>query len=154
MNKTTEELNQARIEKLEAAAKLAKEALEKVKKLFRSMTAIEWPDDPYISVGEALAAITSRMAEQDHIADAGNMVSEPVKQEPVGVISESAIGLVKLHSNGACLPFGTQLYTATVSAEAIRAGALEEAAKVCRTAQAKGLQSIREAIEAAIRGLK
>lgn len=30
----------------------------------------------------------------------------------------------------------------------------EACAKVCRTAQAKGLQSIREAIEAAIRGLK
>jgi len=56
---------------------------------------------------------------------------QPVKQEPVAVISESAIGLVKLHSNGACLPFGTQLYAAPVSAEAIRAGALEEAAKVC-----------------------
>ena len=36
----------------------------------------------------------------------------------------------------------------------VRAEALEEAAKVCRTAQAKGLQSIREAIEEAIRGLK
>ena len=164
-------------------------------------------------------------------------LAEPVKQEPVAVISESAIGLVKLHSNGACLPFGTKLYAAPVSApkqkpvafyiykptparfdqfkggvldgslpwvydqdpssgfvasmlvapcdapvdakaileterkrhafelsmqeelfadkaEAIRAEALEEAAKVCRTAQAKGLQSIREAIEAAIRGLK
>lgn len=44
--------------------------------------------------------------------------------------------------------------TAPVYAKAIRAEALEEAAKVCRTAQAKGLQSIREAIEAAIRGLK
>ena len=42
--------------------------------------------------------------------------AEPV-QEPVAVISESAIGLVKLHSNGACLPFGTQLYAAPVSAE-------------------------------------
>ena len=40
--------------------------------------------------------------------------AEPVKQEPVAVISESAIGLVKLHSNGACLPFGTQLYAAPV----------------------------------------
>ena len=46
------------------------------------------------------------------------------------------------------------LYAAPVSTEAIRSEALEEAAKVCRTAQAKGLQSIREAIEAAIRGLK
>lgn len=38
--------------------------------------------------------------------------------------------------------------------EQMRVSTLEEAAKVCRTAQAKGLQSIREAIEAAIRGLK
>lgn len=45
-------------------------------------------------------------------------------------------------------------YTAPVDAKAIRSEALEEAAKVCRTAQAQGLQSIREAIEAAIRGLK
>jgi hypothetical protein len=47
------------------------------------------------------------------VIDAWNNV-EPVKQEPVAVISESAIGLVKLHSNGACLPFGTQLYAAPV----------------------------------------
>ena len=56
-------------------------------------------------------------------------LAEQEKQEPVAVISESAIGLVKLHSNGACLPFGTQLYAAPVSTEAIRAEALEEAAK-------------------------
>lgn len=36
----------------------------------------------------------------------------------------------------------------------VRKETLEEAAKVCRTAQAQGLQSIREAIEEAIRGLK
>jgi len=40
--------------------------------------------------------------------------TEPVKQEPVGVISESAIGLVKLHSNGVSLPFDTPLYAAPV----------------------------------------
>ena len=43
-------------------------------------------------------------------------LAQPVKQKPVAVISESAIGLVKLHSNGACLPFGTQLYADPVSA--------------------------------------
>jgi len=58
-------------------------------------------------------------------------LAEPVKQEPVAVISESAIGLVKLHSNGVSLPFGTQLYAAPVSVEVIRAESLEEAAKVC-----------------------
>ena len=46
--------------------------------------------------------------------------SEPVKQEPVAVISESAIGLVKLHANGVSLPFGTPLYAAPVSAKEIQ----------------------------------
>ncbi len=52
MNKTTE------------ALKLAEEALEKVKKMFRSMTADESPDDTYIYVGEALAAIREALAEK------------------------------------------------------------------------------------------
>ena len=51
---------------------------------------------------------------------------EPVKQEPVAVISESAIGLVKLHSNGVSLPFGTQLYAAPVDSKAIREGRTKE----------------------------
>ena len=76
--------------------------------------------------------------------------AEPV-QEPVAVISESAIGLVKLHSNGVCLPFGTQLYTAPVSAEAIRAEALEEAAKWFEDEE-HPLQP--KKVAAAIRGLK
>ena len=42
---------------------------------------------------------------------------KPVKQEPVAVISEFAIGFVKLHANGVSLPFGTQLYAAPVSAK-------------------------------------
>lgn len=46
-----------------------------------------------------------------------HIVENSAEQEPVAVISESAIGLVKLHSNGACLPFGTQLYAAPVSAK-------------------------------------
>ena len=59
---------------------------------------------PIQKTDQALAAIREALA-------------EPVKQEPVAVISQSAIGLVKLHSNGACLPFGTQLYAAPVSAK-------------------------------------
>lgn len=43
-------------------------------------------------------------------------LAEQDKQEPVAVISESAIGLVKLHANGVSLPFGTPLYAAPVSA--------------------------------------
>jgi len=83
-------------------------------------------------------------------------LADCVKQEPVAVISESAIGLVKLHSNGACLPFGTQLYAAPVDAKAIRAEALEEAAKVCEKAmiQMNYSEAPYKQCAAAIRGLK
>ena len=54
-----------------------------------------------IRAREALAAVREALVEHE-------------KQEPVAVISESAIGLVKLHSNGVSLPFGTQLYAAPV----------------------------------------
>ena len=73
----------------------------------------------------ALVAVREAFAEQE------KQRSDSEQLEPVGVISESAIGLVKLHANGVSLPFGTPLYAASVSAEAIRAEALEEAAKVC-----------------------
>ena len=76
---------------------------------------------------------------------------EQAEQEPVAVISESAIGLVKLHSNGACLPFGTPLYAAPVSAEAIRAEALEEVVKFLSES---GLITPTGRFAAAIRGLK
>jgi len=54
-------------------------------------------------------------------------------------------------------PEWVERFAALVRAEAYQKGRddmKEEAAKVCRTAQAQGLQSIREAIEEAIRGLK
>ena len=57
-------------------------------------------------------------------------VSAPA-QEPVAVISESAIGLVKLHANGVSLPFGTPLYAAPVSVEAAVLAEREACAKVC-----------------------
>ena len=69
-------------------------------------------DDIKILAGIAWeAAIREVLA--DHIAASGKPIAEPA-QEPVGVISESAIGLVKLHSNGVSLPFGTPLYAAPV----------------------------------------
>ena len=87
MNKTTE------------ALKLAEEAI------LTPYPGIRTSHSDYLAYHErmkkALAAIREALA-------------ETVKQEPVAVISESAIGLVKLHSNGACLPFGTQLYAAPV----------------------------------------
>lgn len=92
------------------------------------------------SIKESEAAIREALAEQE-------------KQEPVAVISESAIGLVKLHSNGACLPFGTQLYAAPVDAKAIRAEALEQAAKVADR-HSTCLNDTPNVIAAAIRGLK
>ena len=60
--------------------------------------------------------------------------AEPVKQEPVGVVK-----VLKMHTDDSkfhyvdCqrLPEGTELYTAPVDAKAIRAKALEEAAKEC-----------------------
>ena len=76
---------------------------------------------------------------------------QQVEQEPVAWMEDSIeLYVSERPSNTYTIP----LYAAPVSAEAIRAESLEEAAKVCRTAQAKGLQSIREAIEAAIRRLK
>ena len=115
---------------------------------------------PIQKTDKALAAIREAKAELE-------------KQEPVAVISESAIGLVKLHSNGACLPFGIQLYAAPVDAKAIRAedyikayqqgrkDMKEEAAKVCdfENHQLTGMRMDNEAwaaknCAAAIRGLK
>jgi hypothetical protein len=46
------------------------------------------------------------------------------------------------------------IYMMEKFASLVRAEALEEAASVATTAHAQGLQSIREAIAAAIRGLK
>jgi len=86
-----------------------------------------------VGIDDIADIIREALAEQDHFAASGKMIAEQEKQEPVAVISESAIGLVKLHSNGACLPFGTQLYAAPVSAEAIRAEALEEAEEIAKT---------------------
>lgn len=115
------------------------EALKRVEVWVESLTGLH--TDVRQEQGEILAAIREALAEQE-------------KQEPVAVISESAIGLVKLHSNGACLPFGTQLYAAPVSAEAIRAEALEEAAKVCEAKQSYNAMHANTDFAAAIRGLK
>ena len=52
-----------------------------------------------------------------YVCDCEGWEPEQEKQEPVAVISESAIGLVKLHANGVSLPFGTPLYAAPVSAK-------------------------------------
>ena len=71
--------------------------------------------DDYWSYDEAIAALKEALAQPDHIANAGKVIEQGhSEQEPVAVISESAIGLVKLHSNGVSLPFGTQLYAAPV----------------------------------------
>lgn len=79
-------------------------------------------------------------------------VQEPVSEHDLHDVRCECCGYMTHHrEHMGCI---RAAYAAPVSTEAIRAEALEQAAKVCRTAQAKGLQSIREAIEAAIRGLK
>ena len=85
-------------------------------------------------------------------------LAEPVKQEPVAWMYALAAKagfdaeLMQInHERG--MPSNAEVFGNLVR-DFVRAEALEEAAKVCRTAQAQGLQSIREAIEAAIRGLK
>ena len=40
---------------------------------------------------EALTVIRKARAEQDHIAASGKVIAEPVKQEPVGYVSQSVI---------------------------------------------------------------
>lgn len=90
---------------------------------------------------KALAAILEALAEQE-------------KQEPVATVDANDDGYWADILPDRDVKVGQLLYAAPVDAKSIRAEALEEAAKVCRTAQAQGLQSIREAIEAAIMGLK
>ena len=85
------------------------------------------------------------------------LLAEPVKQEPVAVVEITYGRDPECYVTGNIddFPEGVfKLYAAPVDAKAIRAEALEEAAKVASTAHAQGLQSIREAIAAAIRGLK
>ena len=63
-----------------------------------------------------------REALADHSGDANEMVAEPVKHEPVAIADGTF--------NHNC-PIGAPLYAAPVDAKAIRAEALEEAAKMC-----------------------
>ena len=96
-------------------------------------------------IGEELLVLVFINKVTDHATEALGQFSG------VGADDEFAVGMEETE---AVLLALERIHAAPVSAEAIRAEALEEAAKVCRTAQAKGLQSIREAIEAAIRWLK
>ena len=97
-------------------------ALKRVEVWVESLTGLH----PEVSQeqDEILAAIREELAEQalQKLSDFHQYMeaTEQEKQEPVAVISESAIGLVKLHANGVSLPFGTPLYAAPVSAEAIQ----------------------------------
>lgn len=170
MNKITETLKLAELVEASAEEYMVEDGMVMV-----------IPLDLYNDLMGALAAIRKSRADQDHIADADKVIaepantrstseySEPVKQEPVCSVcckthdKNNPVGLFYPPANALDSweqaasydnPNAVPLYAAPVDVKAIRAEALEEAAKVCRTAQAKGLQSIREAIEAAIRGLK
>jgi hypothetical protein len=80
---------------------------------------------------KALTAIREALA--DHVEQNLTMVAEPVKQEPVAWCNPSPT--CARHIEG--MPVGTQLHAAPVDAKAIRAEALEEAAKLCDENAAK-----------------
>ncbi len=135
----------------------------------------------------------------DHIADAGKVIAQPVKQEPVAFVSDVHLSRYTLEWNGQPLPEGTKLYAAPVqpvkqdpvayfldvkagcsskpfyeqvpdeykndadvfplyaapvSVEAIRAEALEEAAKWCEAKQSYSAMHANTEFAAGIRGLK
>jgi hypothetical protein len=139
-----------------------------------------WSPDDMAYRPNGLSIDTQDQYEVGNLEDAEKFALNRMKQEPVAIISESAIGLVKLHSNGVSLPFGTQLYAAPVdvkaiieeleitkrclfqmqeAAKAIREAALEEAAKVCdemyrRDGIAKRECDAADECAAAIRNLK
>ena len=82
--------------------------------------------------------------------------AEPVKQEPVSSIYVSLDGDREFDDWGVDLPAGRNiLYAAPVDAKAIRAEALEEAAKVCENMTSTYLSfEAAEKCAAVIRGLK
>lgn len=119
------------------AFKLAEEALEELHYSSGTVKAVTLYKSALAAIREALA---------------GQGKQEPVSEHDLHDVRCECCGYMTHHrEHMGCI---RAAYAAPVSAEAIRAEALEEAAKVCRTAQAQGLQSIREAIEEAIRGLK
>ena len=129
MNKTTE------------ALKLAEEALEELHYSSGTVKAVTLYKSALAAIREALA--------------------EPVKQEPVAIVvskygDPESFGERRLEVliDIQALPYDTPFYAAPVDAKAIRSEALEEAAKVCRTAQAQGFPLNAKTYAAAIRGLK
>jgi hypothetical protein len=75
----------------------------------------------------------TQVAEQDHIANAGKMIAEPVKQEPVAWAYIDADGSFMDALDRQHGAYQTPLYAAPVNAKDIRESALEEAAKVVET---------------------
>ena len=138
MNKTTE------------ALKLAEEALVKA--------------NHFHDYEDALVAVREARAEQDHIADTGKVIAEPVKQEPVAWHHPECEGECLACLIERCVKdsYGTQgldfmlrhINAAPVSAEAIRAEALEEAAKWCEAKQSYNAMHANTEFAAGIRGLK
>ena len=102
---------------------LAEQALQKLSDFHQYMEATEPVKEPLVFKTNGVCRMRCFVnGVTEYYDEQGNVTmrldgSEPVKQEPVAVISESAIGLVKLHSNGVSLPFGTPLYAAPVSAK-------------------------------------
>jgi hypothetical protein len=102
------------------------EALKRALNLLES----EWPEGDEIAQ-PVIDAIREALA--DHVEQNLTMVAEPVKQEPVAWCNPSPT--CARHIEG--MPVGTQLHAAPVDAKAIRAEALEEAAKLCDENAAK-----------------
>ena len=85
--------------------------------------------------------------------DLQNALSEPIKQEPIGYVVEDDSGYTgsMVYANKSGDEF-LPVYLAPVDAKAIRAEALEEAAKVCDDESRYSNDA--ECCAAAIRGLK
>ena len=113
MNKTTLE-----------ALKLVEEALEELHYSSGTVKAVTLYKSAIAAVREVLA---------NHSGDANEMVAEPVKQEPVAYVTGYYGGrcVVEPLNRASVLPNNLALYAAPVDAKAIRAEALEEAAKWC-----------------------
>ena len=94
-------------------------ANEREKQAAQEPVACDWenPCDKLKVTQESLREHMARIKELEALLEAHRSIANvfiKTEQEPVAVISESAIGLVKLHSNGVSLPFGTPLYAAPV----------------------------------------
>ena len=118
-------------------------ANEREKQAAQEPVACDWenPCDKLKVTQESLREHMARIKELEALLEAHRSIANvfiKTEQEPVAVISESAIGLVKLHSNGVSLPFGTPLYAAPV-----RTKDLTDKFELARIARETGLAVVK-----------